>query len=136
MEKIMFLLAPLFFIAFWLFVFFLISRFGWARLAEKYRYDGQFFGTKIGLISATINWADYNNALILQINDKGMLIKPLKIFGFFHPPLLIPWREIKSVQERKILFVRYWELDIGQPKVARIRLKDRVFQEIEHKINR
>ncbi len=136
MEKLMILLAPLFFIAFWIFVIFLISRFGWARLAGKYRFDGQFFGNRIGLISATINWAEYNNALILHVNEKGMLIKPLKIFAFFHPPLLIPWREIKEVQERKVFFIRFWELEIGRPKIGRIRLKDRDFQKIEARINR
>ncbi len=47
MQMAPFVLFPLFFLVVWRFVAFAISRVGgWAALAQRYRFTGEFFGTQ------------------------------------------------------------------------------------------
>ena len=122
---------PFIFIGMWVIVSYIISRIGWARLVEKYRFDGDFEGTRVGIISASINGGNYNGSLVLKYNYNGIYLKTIFIFRLFHPPVLIPWNEIKEVRDRKMLFVKLKEIVIGDPFVALITLKESIYKKIE-----
>lgn len=119
------------FLALWVFVLFILSRMGWARLAEKYAYDQEFNGTNIGAVSARINMVNYNGTLLIQYNTEGIYLRPVIFFRLFHKSLLIPWKEIKEVKDRTILFFTYKELVIGEPYVAAIKLSRNTYGKFE-----
>ena len=120
-----------FFIGMWFFVTFLVSRAGWSALAARFRTNSAFEGESLGVISAMVNIANYRHTLVLKYNEAGIHLQPVKVFRMFHPPLLIPWKEIKEVREKEFLFYRYNELVIGEPRVATIRVKTSTFSRID-----
>jgi hypothetical protein len=113
---------------------YVISKMGWADLVENYQYDEPFTGTRVGIISATINKINYKNTLILKYNDEGVYIKVVLLFSLFHKPILIPWSEIKEVRNKKILISSFKELIIGHPFVSIIGLSDRTYEAIKNNI--
>jgi len=123
---------PVFFIAMWVLAVFIISKRGWSKLAGAYRTDADSFtGTDVGSISAKINSINYNNCLVLKYNDQGILLKTIFLFRLFHPPILIPWNEIREVEDKKILFFTFKKLTIGSPLVATIMFRRSTFEAFE-----
>ncbi len=125
---------PFVFVGMWVFVTFIISKMGWADLVANYQYDAPFTGERVGIISASINGANYKNSLVLKYNQEGIYIRPVLLFRLFHKPMLIPWKEIKEVRDKKVLFYTYKELIIGHPFVAIIGIQETVFRKIESNI--
>lgn len=123
---------PFLFIGMWILITFIVSKMGWADLVANYQSDAVFTGNRVGIISASINKTNYNNALILKYNEEGIYLKPILIFRLFHKPVLIPWKEIKEVRDKKILFYTYKELIVGQPFVATIGIRNTVFSSLEN----
>ena len=121
-----------FFIAMFVVISFVISKMGWSRLAEEFKTDNKFDGKRVGLISATINSCNYKNIIVLKYNQYGIFLKTVFPFNLFHPPILIPWNEIKEVRDGKLLFFRFKELIIGNPFIAMITLKASVYKKIEN----
>jgi hypothetical protein len=126
---------PFLFMGMWIFVYYLMSRKGWDRLVEKFRANDSFHGTRVGVVSATINQSNYNGSLVLKYNYEGIWLRPVFIFRLFHPAVLIPWTEIKEVRDRKMFFVKLKELVIGNPFVAIITLKESVYNKLEIPFN-
>lgn len=125
-------LMPLLFPVLWILVTFAISRMGWHALAERYQTRELFYGKKTGLLTASINWSNYKNSLLLQYNEAGMHLQPVVIFRLFHPPVLIPWSEIKKVTHTQFLFAKSTELIIGEPKVAKIMIPQKRYLQMQH----
>ncbi len=132
--KYFFLFFPVLFIGVWVLVFFIISRFGWAKLATHYASDADFPGTRIGLISLAINWVSYNNSLVMKYNERGMYLKPLLVFRLFHKPILIPWKDIVEVRDRKLHFFNYKELVIGNPAITKLSIRSKTFSKIQNNL--
>lgn len=118
---------PLLFVGSWILISFITSKMGWSRLASKYKFPQHFIGTRVGIISMSINFIDYRNALILEYNDEGLYIKPILLFRLFQPPILIPWEEIKEVRDKRILFSNMKQLIIGYPIVAKLKFYNSTF---------
>ncbi|GAB4092053.1 hypothetical protein [Flaviaesturariibacter terrae] len=113
---------PLLFVVLVPVVFRTLAKRGWDKLAAEYRYDLPFDGRRIGITSAGINGVGYRNCLVLWIGRDGFYLKPVFLFRLFHPPLLIPWRDVRAVREKKVLFTKLTVLTIGSPPVAEIEL--------------
>lgn len=103
---------PLFFVAIWIFVAFMLSRVGgWDRLAESYRSDQPFFGTRFNLQAAQLRaGTNYNGCLTFGANHEGLYLRPIVLFRAFHPPLLIPWSEITAKPVKVFRIVGFVEL--------------------------
>ena len=73
--------------------------------------------------------AGYGNCLTLGCNPQGLYLAIMPLFRFRHPPLLIPWDEIK-ISRTRILFFRYVRFELGReldiPLYLRPRLADRL----------
>lgn len=123
MKDIIFIF-PIFFVGMFVLVLFILSKKGWSGLAKEYKYLEDFVGERVGITSATINGVNYNNCLLLKYNEKGLYFKPVFIFRLFHVPVMIPWKEVKVVRDKKILFVQLKELVIGDPTVALVLMKE------------
>ena len=125
-------LFPIFFIGMFVFVIFFLSKKGWSDLVSQYQFEGNFEGDRVGIISAAINGVNYNNCLLLKYNHEGFYLRPVFMFRLFHKPILIPWKAIKDIRDKKLLFTQLKELVIGQPTVAIIQMRKATFSKIEH----
>jgi len=126
---------PFLFIGMWVLISFVLSKKGWADLVTNYTINRSFEGRRVGIITASINSVNYKNSLVLQYNEEGIYLRPVVLFRLFHPPVLIPWKEIKEVRDKKILFISYKELIVGHPFVAAIGLNQNTFRKIEKQLN-
>jgi small-conductance mechanosensitive channel len=93
---------PIYFFFLWLLVGATISFVGgWFSLAKVYRTREAFNGAKWSMQSGQMRWlANYNNVLTIGVSQQGLYLASMFLFRFMHPPLLVPWSEIK-VQSRK-----------------------------------
>lgn len=98
-------LAPVFSVGLWVAVCFLLSIIGgWSRLAEHYRSQSDFSGTKWQLQSGRLGLTNYGNSLTIGANDDGLYLAVFPLFRVGHPPLWIPWREITTTEHQGWLF--------------------------------
>ena len=91
------LLIPIFFVTFWLLLCTLVSWIGgWTTLSRTYRTRTTFVGANWTWERGQMRWGTrYNNALTLGVNPQGLYLAILFLYRFRHPPLLVPWMEIK-----------------------------------------
>ncbi len=96
-------LFPLFFIAMWLFVCFIIAQVGWNRMLDFKTHSapqGQIFSFQ----SATVGGAEYKGALNCIVTPSGLYMRPFAIFGVFHAPLFIPYSAFGAHKTQKVLW--------------------------------
>jgi hypothetical protein len=88
---------PIYFLCLWLLVAASISFVGgWFSLAKVYRTRVLFEGAKWRMQSGKMRWlVNYNNALTIGVSPQGLYLASMFLFRFMHPPLLVPWNEIK-----------------------------------------
>ncbi len=101
----------LFFIGGWLVVSFMFSIVtGWNKLAERYRtYNKPDFKL---FRAVQVTWGSplmAGNIYIMGSSNKGLYLGVLFPFRIGHPPLLIPWRDlrvekVKSFMSNKVVF--------------------------------
>ena len=125
------IIIPCYVVALWLLVSVVISYVGgWATLAKRFCLRSPFLGEKWSGQSGQMRWiAGYRNCLTLGCNDQGLYLAIMPLFRFRHPPLLIPWGEIK-ISRTRILFFRYVRFELGRELdislYLRTRLADRL----------
>ena len=105
---------PFYFIIIWLLVGAINSYVGgWFSLARVYRTRVVFNGAKWRMQSGQMRWlANYNNMLTFGVSRQGLYLASIFLFRFMHPPLLIPWSEIK-VRRSKGWFSEYVTFTLG-----------------------
>jgi len=88
----------IFFIFMWLVASYTISKIsGWSRLAEKYQTSEKPESKVMQAVQA--QWGSFmiaGNIYTIACNSEGMYLGVLFPFRFGHPPLLIPWYDIKT----------------------------------------
>lgn len=99
---------------------------GWRKLARLYPAYNPPDGTRFRFQSGKVGWAGYNNCLTYCVGFSGLYIAVFPLFSFGHHPLLIPWGEIRAVEERSVFFCHYAILSIGAPEIARITIPKKV----------
>jgi hypothetical protein len=89
-----------------------------------------FNGAKWRMQSGQMRWlANYNNVLTIGASPEGLYLASMFLFRFMHPPLLVPWSEIK-VRRKKgwvfeyVIFTMGHELAI--PLRIRVKLAERL----------
>ena len=91
------------FIVFWIILSYLISLVsGWGTIAKYYRRpEGMLLsGAKGFLTSLYLNRSNYTKSVHIRVDDFGMHLSVLFFFRFGHPPLFVPWSDIK-IEERQ-----------------------------------
>lgn len=88
---------PLFFVCLWLFICTVISYVGgWASLSKLFRAQFPFEGATWGWQRGQMRFGTgYNGCLTVGASPQGLYLAVFLLFRFMHPPLLIPWHEIK-----------------------------------------
>ena len=87
---------------------------GWASLARKFRFRGQFHGSRWRGQSGLMRWiAGYHNCLTVGANENGLYLAGFPFLLLGHPPLLIPWNEV-SHAKRMTLFSSMVRFELGR----------------------
>jgi hypothetical protein len=99
---------PLFVLG-WLFVTGLLAYLsGWVALAGRFRANGSVDGERFQFSSGSLGRkflpVSYGNCLFVTVNPQGLRLSIFLPFRFLSPPLYIPWADIDSITERRILF--------------------------------
>jgi hypothetical protein len=115
---------PVYFVTLWLLVCATISFVGgWFSLAQVYRTLAPFNGAKWGMQSGRMRWlANYNNVLTLGVSPQGLYLASMFLFRFMHPPLLVPWSEIKVRSSRGWVF-EYVTFTMGHELAIPLRIR-------------
>ncbi len=98
---------------------------GWGRVAARYP------GSKVvgGLDAQTGSFGpvSYRFVLSTKSSPEGIGISVLPLMSLAHGPILVPWAELRNVRERTGLLGPMVEFDIGEPRLARVRLPKAAF---------
>ncbi len=86
--------------AFWIFVGHNMAKLGWSRLTAQYRAPREPDGKKLGGASGLIGTASYAGVINLWLAREGLYLRPMALFRWYHPALLIPWSQVGEVLER------------------------------------
>jgi hypothetical protein len=112
---------PLAFLALWLSLcaIFAVTS-GWVSLALRFRAHSQPEGpriigqiTQIGIIRET-------RATHMILSEAGLYLYSNILFRIFHPPLLIPWPEVRLIREVKTLWGSTYKLDLASVTSLRV----------------
>jgi hypothetical protein len=115
---------PIYFLCLWSLVAMIVSFVGgWFSLAKLYRTRVPFHGAKWTMQSGQMRFlTNYNNVLTLGVSPEGLFLASMFLFRFMHPPLLIPWSEIK-VQRKKGWIFEYVILTLGHELAIPLRIR-------------
>ena len=118
------LIFPIYFLFLWLLVGAVVSFIGgWFSLAKVYRTQVAFHGAKWRMQSGRMRWlANYNNVLTLGVSQQGLYLASMFLFRFMHPPLLVPWSEIKVRRSKGWVF-EYVTFTIGHDLAIPLRVR-------------
>lgn len=95
------------FIGAWLGVTFLISRFGWAGFARRYRSPARPPGQSFHAthLRFRLFLAGYRNAVKVVPTEAGLHVRTIFLFRAFHDPFLIPWSSVRRIEQRRGRFL-------------------------------
>ena len=86
------------FLLIWILACYLLSIWGgWSRLAGDYRTDADIDGSVWRFQSGALRYGlRYNGCLTIGASPSGLHLRILFLFRMGHPPLFIPWSDIKK----------------------------------------
>lgn len=118
---------PIYFLCLWCLVAAIISFVGgWFSLAKLYRTRAPFNGVKWMMQSGQMRWlTNYNHVLTIGVSPEGLYLATMFLFRFMHPPLLVPWSEIK-VRRKKGWVFEYVVFAMGHELAIPLRIRDRL----------
>ena len=121
--------APLFFAGMWFLVGMILSHVsGWASLGQRYAATGRPAGHRMWGQVVSIGPVRENGVTGLAVGPEGLHLFSNPLFRFGRRPLLIPWRAVTYVSDRKLLWWRLYTLDIGG--ITTVRVRQAAFNEI------
>jgi len=106
--------GPLFFVGLWVGVCWLLALVGgWSGLAKRYATDKpEPFGAES--VNAMLGVTSYRGVLSVGFAEDGLDLRTMMLFRAGHPPLRIPWAEVRVEGEGPwMLFGRATSLRLG-----------------------
>lgn len=99
---------------------------GWTRLASRFAADrepdeGIVFRGQI----LRIGWSDYSGCLTIRVAPEGLYLAVWPIF-VGHRPLLIPWTELRILEERRRRWFAVALVEVSDPPLAKLQLPLRI----------
>jgi hypothetical protein len=118
---------PTYFLCLWFLVASVVSFVGgWFSLARLYRTRVPFIGSKWREQSGQMRClTNYNRVLTLGTSQEGLYLASMFLFRFMHPPLLIPWSEIK-VRRKKGWAFEYVIFTMGHELAIPLRIREKL----------
>jgi hypothetical protein len=122
-------LIPVGLVGMWLLVGAVLAELsGWPRLARRYLAATAPVGSPLSGQVVSVGWSSERNVTTLVVSTEGLHLRPMILFRFRRPPLLVPWRDVAHESERRILGSRQYALKLGG--TTTLWVKERAFQEI------
>ena len=124
-------LFPVFFVAVWTFVCLMIgSVSGWMALAKRFTRQSEPYGdTRTAgpwFYSVYMRfWTHYSSLVHITAADDALYLSVLFLFRIGHPPLRIPWSEIRC-SRTKYFWRRYVVLTLGLQEQVPMRISERM----------
>ncbi|HIG74488.1 MAG TPA: hypothetical protein EYQ24_07910 [Bacteroidetes bacterium] len=116
--------------AFWSLVVWLVGA-PWRGLARDYPAESwPEDGYRLSMQSASVGLANYGNSLTVLATEEGLYLRPMWAFRVGHPPIHIPWEEVKRV-ESAFLFGKRVRLTNGQTLTVHGRLAKSILAAVE-----
>ncbi|MFN8348906.1 MAG: hypothetical protein U0X91_28155 [Spirosomataceae bacterium] len=107
-----------FFPLLWLGIIYIVSHFsGWHFLAGRYQAEPMKEGFYRG-VYGRIGMANYNGVLRVAFTEKGMYLHVMPLFKIGHPPLLLPWSQLKDWREVHSFFQHAVKCNIDGISIA------------------
>src|SRR5580698_6242674 len=116
-DSIAFLEVFVVFVALWSCVCLLLSYLsGWHRLAEQFRSDGSATEERVWFCQARMRYGvHYGNIVNFGFSGAGVRISVFPLFRVGHPPLEIPWNEVRVYPPVKYLvFFTFTQAALGR----------------------
>jgi hypothetical protein len=102
---------------------------GWPKLAAVYRAQYPPSGRCFLLAGGKIGDVWYRGCLTIYTSPEGLYLSVWPIFRFREPPLFIPWSDVRDRREKRWLWSRLIEFDVGSPPIGTLRLLPAVFRD-------
>ncbi|NQT12401.1 MAG: hypothetical protein HQ582_06625 [Planctomycetes bacterium] len=101
---------------------------GWSALARRYRCDQQpegklYHSQTVRMTHVRSNWwpfSVYVSSVNICIAAKGVHFSLSTLLRLGHPPLLIPWSDLRRLGGRRFMFWRFIRFSVGNPPIANI----------------
>ena len=115
----------------WVGITFLLSRVGgWNVLAGRYLAQQPFAGELQRGCSGRLGFVNYNKCLSLGSNEQGLYLSVPRIFAFAHPPLFIPWSDIRATRD-KILWAEIVRFELGSAPATKLQVHRKFIDKLE-----
>ena len=122
------LLFPVGFVALWCVIMLQLSRLGgWHRMAAVFTAKAPAGGQRFSMQSAKVGGVNYNRCLSIHSSPEGLHIAVWPIFRLGHPPLFLPWDEIRNNRTRRFLWWKFVECEVNSPGTVKLLLPTKVF---------
>ncbi|MFZ0418249.1 MAG: hypothetical protein WAM04_09080 [Candidatus Sulfotelmatobacter sp.] len=96
---------------------------GWFALSQVYRTRVPFTGAKWRMQSGQLRYLmGYNNILTIGVSPQGLYLANMFLFRLMHPPLLVPWSEIK-VRRKKGWVFEFVTFTLGHELAIPLRIR-------------
>ena len=98
----------------------IVSWMGWSKFARHFRWDrpepgnAERFGWQTMVIGSFPRAASYRNAMTVWLDDAGIYLRPCVFFRMFHPMLHIGWKDVSSVERRKLLALESYHVSLAR----------------------
>ena len=129
---------PVFFIVFVAIFRYLIPRFSdWGKLAERYGTDqaaNTVMGERIHFGQLKIGRLRMKNMVKGYKTHRGLFLTQYLFFFGKQPNLLIPWEAFQRPERRKVLFINYVRLPVGNPVITELEMMESVFNEFADRL--
>ncbi len=125
------IILPIYAVTLWTGISFLIAKIGgWRLLARRFRLNSTFVGEKWSMQSAAMRFGvSYNNCLAVGANNMGLFVRPMTLFRLWHPPLFVPWNEVRVFPKKRWLW-DFMEYRLGSeeqiPFTVRVKLAQKI----------
>ncbi|MGJ8656747.1 MAG: hypothetical protein ACSHX6_09865 [Akkermansiaceae bacterium] len=123
------ILIPTLMIGFWCFVCFILSFVGgWGRMAKRYPSNNLPTGDRFTSRSLKVGLTNYNRCLTIHANQEGIHLAIWLIFRPGHPPIFLPWSELKNQRPSSFLWINYLRVEVGSPKTTTLSIPEKDFK--------
>lgn len=115
------------FAALWLTIFKVVAHWGgWRDLSATYPSQGEPTGERFRMRSFQLRaGCNYNNCVTLVASPAGLHISMPLPFRFAHPPIFLPWSEIRA-ERKKVWLVRVVTLTANRCPDVPVKLRPRL----------
>ncbi len=103
---------------------------GLTRLAERYPVTHEPEGQTFTKQTVQVGAARWKNCVTVGVGPQGLYLAVRRMLTRY-PPILVPWDEIKGIQETKLYWQRAIQLSVGDPQVGTITVLTKLFEAIQ-----